>query len=180
MSDQTPDGPRPDDKSKGQSHRPSIDDLIAGLPEESRKALHDEREARMSQIERYRRTISDLQPKAQRLDELEDSVKTEVQRATDLATRAAKERDDAKASLLRYEVAAGFPGLQASDAAFLTGTTREELENSAERLLARIQAAGEQRPGPQVMQPDKGQGRNGQQAEIDPDAWLRGALKQRH
>jgi hypothetical protein len=83
----------------------------------------------------------------ERLQSFEDRDKTELQRLTDAHTAAERKAQAAEERLLRYEVAAE-RGLGMAAAAFLTGTTREEIELRAEeleRLLAeqgRLPTAG--------------------------------------
>lgn len=70
--------------------------------------------------------------KAKRLDELEESQKSELQKAADKAAAAEARIAEIEARALRAEVAAakGIP------AALLSGSTQEELEASADALLA--------------------------------------------
>lgn len=182
MTEQQPEGRTPDDnRTADQSQtqqRPSIDDLIAPLDEAARQAIRDLIAARNDQTSRYRRRIAELEPKAAQYDAATEAAKSEQQKAAEREARFQRERDEAKASLLRFEVAASFPGLQASDAAFLTGSNRDELEASAQRLIARIQAAGDATTAPHMPAPDKGQGRDSN-GQADPESWLRGALRHR-
>ena len=181
MPDQPPTGETPNDNPTSEqsptSPRLNLDDLLAAMDEDSRKALRDHLSARNDQIARYRRRLSEVEPKAAKYDKAEEAAKSEAQKAAEAMARAERERDEAKAHLLRYEVIAAYPGLQAGDAEFLTGTTREELEASAAKLLTRFQASTPTPVPGQHPAPDPGQGRNGQGAPVDPEAWLRGALK---
>ena len=69
---------------------------------------------------------------AERLAEIEESNKTELQKATDRAAAAEAKAAEVGARAMRAEVAAakGIP------AALLSGSTQEELEASADALLA--------------------------------------------
>lgn len=69
--------------------------------------------------------------KAKRLDELEESQKTELQKVADRAAAAEARADETEVRAIRAEVAAakGIP------AALLSGTTQEELEASADALI---------------------------------------------
>lgn len=180
MTEQQTNGQAPDANQTPEQPpaRRSLDDLIGPLDEASRKALRDYIAGLNDQAARYRTKVRELEPKAAQHDQAQEAAKSEQQKAAEALSRIERERDDAKASLLRYDVAASFPGLQASDAAFLTGSSREELEASAHRLLARIQAAG-QRPAPMPPAPDRGQGREGANGNMDPESWIRGALRHR-
>lgn len=184
MPDQHEPAPPGENTNPPEQSRPSgnqFDDLIADLPEATRKALRDENARLHGIIRSSRSRVAELTPKAVEFDKLQEAQKSEQQKAAEAIARLEGERDSARTALLRFEVLAKFPGLQAGDAAFLTGATREELEASAERLLARIQAAQapEQPPAPHRGQPDPGQGRNGQGAPVDGNAWLRGQLRHR-
>lgn len=70
--------------------------------------------------------------KARQFDELQEANKTELQKAADRAAAAEAKAADVEARALRAEVAAdkGIP------AALLSGSTKEELEASADALLA--------------------------------------------
>lgn len=70
--------------------------------------------------------------KASRFDEFEEANKTEMQKAADRATAAEAKVAEFESRTLRAEVAAskGIP------AALLSGSTKEELEASADALLA--------------------------------------------
>lgn len=71
-------------------------------------------------------------PAAQRLAEIEESNKTELQKAQDRATAAEKVASDARAEALRSKIA----GTKGIPEELLTGSTQEELEASADKLLA--------------------------------------------
>jgi hypothetical protein len=77
-----------------------------------------------------RTRLSELE---ERLQEYEDRDKTEQQRLNDSLTSAERKAHAAEERLLRYEVAAE-RGLGMAAAAFLSGTTREEIELRAEEL----------------------------------------------
>jgi len=76
--------------------------------------------------------IRELKDKAKQFDDLEESQKTELQKAADRATAAEAKYAEMESRTMRAEVAAakGIP------AALLSGTTQEELEASADALLA--------------------------------------------
>lgn len=70
-----------------------------------------------------------------KLKEFEDRDKTEAQKLTERATEAETRAAQATASLLRYEVASD-KKLPAGWAQRLQGSTKEELEADADKLLA--------------------------------------------
>jgi hypothetical protein len=72
-----------------------------------------------------------LKAKAEKLDEMEAGNKSEIQKAEAARAAAEKERDEARAQALRLEVAAE-KGVKSR---YLAGTTRDELEASAEEYL---------------------------------------------
>ncbi len=81
-----------------------------------------------------------------KLKEFEDRDKTEAQRLADRASEAETAAAKATAKLLRYEVAAD-KKLPAGWAQRLQGSTKEELEADAEKLLAEL-GAQQQRQAP--------------------------------
>jgi hypothetical protein len=100
--------------------------------------------------------IKALRAKAKRLDEIEESTKTEAQRLADQLAAETSRADTAEAAMLRYVVATekNIPG---NAVKFLTGVTRDEIEASAKDVLDLIGDAGKPRP----PQPDPNQGRVG-------------------
>lgn len=76
----------------------------------------------------------------QKLQELEDAKKSELEKATARADRAERARDEALARVMRAEVAAR-KGLTAEQAKRLQGNTEEELEADADELLAAFKPA---------------------------------------
>lgn len=88
-----------------------------------------------ARLEREREKFSDyedLRAKAEKFDAAEDAAKTELQRATERAEAAEKERDQARADAMRESVARekGVP------VDVLQGSSKEDLEASADALLA--------------------------------------------
>src|SRR5215831_12333143 len=80
-----------------------------------------------------------------RLKEYEDRDKTELEKATAQVAESERRASEAELRLLRYEVAAQH-GLGVEAAAFLTGSTKEEMELRAEELAKLIADKG--RPAP--------------------------------
>lgn len=75
---------------------------------------------------------------AQKLAELEEANKSEVQKAADRAAEAERLAEQARAEALRWRVAAKH-GISDEDAElFLTGTDEETLTKQAERLTERV------------------------------------------
>jgi DNA repair exonuclease SbcCD ATPase subunit len=69
----------------------------------------------------------------ERLQEYEDKDKSELERLSTKTSEAERRATDAESRLLRYEIAAEH-GLGMEAAAFLSGSTREEIELRAEEL----------------------------------------------
>ncbi|GAA4774582.1 hypothetical protein [Microbacterium gilvum] len=131
-----------------------------GLGDAGKKAIAAEREARKT----AEKAAADY--KAQ-LERIEQANLTELEKAQKRAEAAEKQANDLATKAARAEVAAakGVP------AALLTGTTQEELEASADALIA---FRGEPAKGPVVptqgKTPDKA-------APESADDWLRNLAK---
>lgn len=76
---------------------------------------------------------------AQKLAELENANKSEIEKATARAEAAEKERDAIRVDALRNAVALS-KGLTPTQAKRLVGTTQEELEADADELLADLKS----------------------------------------
>jgi hypothetical protein len=86
--------------------------------------------------------------------EYEASLKPEQERMAEELARKSAEAEEAKATLLRYEIAAE-KGISGDATRLLKGTSREELESEAELLLALI--ANNTKPKTPI--PDENQGK---------------------
>lgn len=107
-----------------------------------------------SKAREQEKRAKDNAAKAKRFDELEEAKKTDAERA-EAALREANDRaEKAESALLRYEVAAA-KAVPPNAVQFLTGSTREEMEASAEQILELIGDAGK----PRSPRPDPNQGR---------------------
>ena len=84
---------------------------------------------------------------AARLQELEDAQKTEQEKLTEKLSATEKRAADAELRAARLEVATE-KGLPKSSVKFLTGTTPEELEESADELLSLISPDDDEPSGP--------------------------------
>jgi len=94
-------------------------------------ALQKERDQRKA----LEKQIRELKPLAAKARELEEASKSELDKAAERATAAEARAANAEAQLVRKDIAAS-KGLKPEAAEFLTGTTPEEIEASAEKLLA--------------------------------------------
>lgn len=107
----------------------------------------------------------DIKAKAERLDEMEQASKSELEKANSRIGELEAERDAAKADTLRYQVATRF-GISDEDAElFLHGSDEDTLTRQAERLAQRA----ENENAPRSPQPDPTQGRtqNGHASTAD-------------
>lgn len=87
----------------------------------------------------------DLKSKAAKLDEIEESNRSEVEKAQGKLSKAESERDEAKAKLLRFEVAAA-KEVPAKLVPLLTATTKEGLEEQADLILENAKSGGDTPP----------------------------------
>jgi hypothetical protein len=129
--------PSPTDADAGQE--PAADEGQEPTGEKQPDAPDGEKgrsysEAYVKQLRReasgYRTKLAELE---ERLSEHEDEKKSEHERLTEKLAATESRASDAEVKLLRYEVAAE-QGLDMQAAAFLTGSTREEIELRADEL----------------------------------------------
>src|SRR5262245_9784782 len=131
--------PSPDAVTEGQEPEadegqvPAGDAPVEDSPEESKTRTYSE--AYVKQLRREaagnRTRMSELEA---RLEEIEGRDKSEQEKLAERVTTAETRATEAEVRLMRYEVAAE-AGLDMQAAAFLTGTTREEIELRAEELV---------------------------------------------
>ena len=110
---------------------------------------------------------------ATRLAEIENANKTAAQKQAEAFDAARQEAATATAQLLRYEVAAD-KGVPPNLVRFLTGTSRDEIEESAAALMDAIPGA----PGSPPRAPAEAtqavvNALAGQPQSIDMNAWMR-------
>lgn len=89
--------------------------------------------------------------KAARLDALEESQKTELQRLTEDRDAHKRRGDEFELALARYEVALE-KGLSRTQAKRLVGSSRDELAADADELLEDLAAAKQKQPKPNPAQ----------------------------
>jgi hypothetical protein len=105
---------------------------------------------------KYRTEAQEAKTRAQ---EFEDRDKSEVQKLTGKLTKIEQERDEARAALVRYEVASE-KNVPAKLVPLLTGRTREELEAQAALILENAKPAdpdfdgGTREPSPPAQKPE--------------------------
>lgn len=83
---------------------------------------------------RYKKQLGELKSKADKLDELEDASKSEAQRNAERIAALETELATERQNTLRHNIARdkGVPAHR------ITGTTKEELEESADNYLAEV------------------------------------------
>lgn len=79
-----------------------------------------------------------------RLQELENQDKSDVERLTSKVSKAEQERDEAALKVARAEIALEY-GLTIAEAKRLQGTTREELEEDAEEFIQLLKSRGKRK-----------------------------------
>lgn len=159
-ADPPKDPPKPDDPPLGEG----------GM-----KALAAEREARKA-LEKQLAALSPLQKLADALvgDKKPDG-KTEVDLITERLAKHETDLATEREARWKAEVAHA-SGLTPEQAEWLRGTTREEIQGSADRLKAAFPAAP---AGSRPPVPDPSQGARGNSAEVDLDAQIREAQSKR-
>jgi hypothetical protein len=110
------------------------------LGDAGKKALDTERKARRDAEAR----LKELEPLAQAAQEKADAEKTELQKASEALATERDARTQAEAALLRYEVGVD-KSVPPKLVKFLVGATKEEIEASADALLAEL--GNGERPG---------------------------------
>lgn len=97
-----------------------------------------------SEAAKYRTEAQEAKARAQ---EYEDRDKSELEKLTGKLSKAEQAKADAEARLLRFEIAAE-KQIPADALDLLTGTTREELEAKAEKLLELVKSRNESEKTP--------------------------------
>ena len=99
----------------------------------------------------------EVKTKASKLDELEESQKTELQKATDAVTQAKADATAARAELAIAQAAVKH-GLSQDDLELLgSHGTAEEIDARAEKLAGRLKAAADSKPKPDFGGGDRGE-----------------------
>jgi hypothetical protein len=123
----------PDNKPAEPAETPGATPEQEPLGDGGKKALDSERKARRDAEARLR----ELEPLAKAAADKAESEKTEVQKATEALAVERDARTKAEAALLRFEVAAD-KDVPTKLVRFLVGATKEEIEASADALLAEL------------------------------------------
>jgi len=143
MADPSPETPPEGQEPEGaEGQEPATGaEATTGEPQEG-SGGRNYSEAYVKQLRREaaasRTQLSDLET---RLKEYEDRDKTELEKATAQVAASERRATEAELRLLRYEVATQH-GLGMEAAAFLTGSTKEEMELRAEELAKLIADKG--------------------------------------
>jgi hypothetical protein len=116
--------------------------------------------------------IAELQPKARRLAELEQANLTESEKQTQRIRDLESQLQQRETAELRYNVASA-KGVPAER---ITGTTREELEQSADDLLAFVNERA--KTGPKTPKPVGSSGASNTENRLDPKERAAAAMRQ--
>jgi len=84
-----------------------------------------------------RQRLKELEPLANKAKEFEEASKTEAQKLTESLEGERRARESAEAKLIRYEVGAD-KGVPPHLMRFLSGATREEIEEAADVLVKEL------------------------------------------
>lgn len=133
-------GQQAEEQQAQQGQAKSLEDLLAGLPEDQRGIVLGEVSKARGEAKNLRERLKAAEPKASEYDKLAEAQKTEAQKQADAIAAAERGRADAETRLLRFEVAAE-KKLDPDLVQFLSGTTKEELETQADALLAKVAQA---------------------------------------
>lgn len=112
------------------------------LGEPGKKALENERKARRDAEAR----LKELEPLAKKVKEREEADKSELQKLNEALNAEKAARSAAELSNLRHEIGLA-KAVPAGLIKYLTGSTKEELESSADDLLAQVGDTGPRVPG---------------------------------
>lgn len=104
------------------------------LGDAGKRALDAEREARKAAEQRVKALESQLTPLQDKVQQIEDAGKSELEKEREKRAELEKQLADATSAQLRYEVATS-KGVPAEAIKFLTGASRDELETTADELL---------------------------------------------
>lgn len=109
------------------------------------KQLKDDREPQADKDRRtiaaLRRELDDLKPLAEKAKELEAAGKSSEQKVEERIASIEKRAQEAEARALRLEVATA-KGLTSTQAKYLTGSSKEELETAADAILEDFGGSG--------------------------------------
>lgn len=135
MPEASPAAPEPGPEPDGQQgQEPDVDVTPDDDGQEPKSQGRTYPEAYVRQLRRetagYRTRLAEVET---RLQEIDDHDKTESEKLSKRLTESETRAVQAEGRLIRYEVAAEH-GLDMSATNFLTGSTREEIEASAEAL----------------------------------------------
>jgi hypothetical protein len=124
----TPDTESADDSAEGKKPERTFDAaFVRGLRAEAK-----------ANRERY-------ETAEQKLAEIAEEGKSELEKLTERVQAAERLAEEKTTQVLRYEIAAAH-GLDLADCEFLTGNTREEIEERADAFVKRVAERTQQRP----------------------------------
>lgn len=122
------------------------------------------------EAQNLRARLKELEGKAGEYDKIQDEKKSDIQRETEAREAAEKKATELETRLLRMEVATE-KGLTASQAKFLVGATKADLETAADELLSAFKSdksTDDDRPGRPGVDDLRGGSNPGDDTEVDP------------
>lgn len=123
-------GDEPNDNGQGGSSKPDDANSKTFSQEDVDRVVADRLKRERAKFSDY----DDLKAKADKLAQLEDKDKNEVEKLKEQLTASEKRAEKAESNALRSEIASA-KGLTAAQAKRLAGSTKEELESDADDLL---------------------------------------------
>lgn len=119
----------------------TLDELLAGLDEEARKAVSGVVAKLRNENASYRTKLRETEPLAQEAQKLRESQKTDVEKLTDRVSQAEKLASEKDLQIARLSAVLEH-GLEMDDVELLGGSTAEEIAQKAARLSARLGSKG--------------------------------------
>jgi len=135
-------------------------------------------DAMKARLKAERARIKELEPLAAKAREADEAAKTQAQKDAEAKAAVERERDEARADLLRMQVAAA-KGLPAELAVRLRGSTEDELAKDADELLKLVKPPQQQTGTRPVANLQSGALPASEQQNLDIDGWIRDKARRR-
>ena len=119
-----------------------------------------------AEARKWEKRAKDSREAAEKWSEYEKSLKPEQERLAEELAAARSEAENARTALMRHEIAAE-KGIPADAVKLLVGSTREELEEAADVLLALVAEQSK----PKTPKPDLSQGKPAKSNATTADAF---------
>lgn len=142
----------------------SLEELLSGLDDASRKAVLSEVSRARNEAAKYRTEKRELEPLAEEAQKLREAAKSDIEKLTERAANAEKTATDKDLQIARLTAVLKH-GLELDDVELLGGSSADEIAAKAERFAARL-GAGKALSGRPKESLKGGAGRDD---EADPD-----------